>query len=86
MPDLTFVVETKCEECGDTLYFEQNIDRYGNVTLEVELCETCVERAVDKAKDEAESEWEDNVQEWEDKVDEAYNSGVAEGRAAQYLR
>jgi hypothetical protein len=76
MPDLTFVVETKCEECGDTLYFEQNIDRYGNVILEVELCETCVERAVDKAKDEAERAWED-------KVDEAYNSGVADGRAAQ---
>ena len=60
MPDLTVDINVYCS-CGEGLCNQSKIknDRYG-ISLTVEPCQKCLDRAKDSGKDEGESEGYDN--------------------------
>lgn len=77
-------IECECHECGDTLDAEASVGRDGTITLDVQPCKTCI----DKAKDEGITEgtrdgYEDGHNAGHDEGYElGYKDGLEEGKDA----
>ena len=59
MPDLTVEFDVECAECGKTLEVEVKTDRYGGTTthtVKVTPCDTCLEKAHEAGREDAENE------------------------------
>ena len=66
-------ITVECTKCGNDLSADASVNRSGDITITVEACPTCIDKAEDKAREEGHSEG------YEEGKDDGYKSGYDDG-------
>jgi len=54
-------IEVRCNNCSKEMSVERyDIDGYGNITVDVEMCEGCATEEYERGKEDGEQEGQDN--------------------------